>query len=102
MEVIFIDEGSADETFFRIKKLKEKIPRLKLFTSVLTREKRRLYAGFKMLRAKSLSPWMETCRLIRLEIPFLSVLALEKESDLVAGWKYKEKKHREGGPFKNF
>ena len=90
-EVIFVDDGSTDETFLKLKRLKEKIPQIKIIHFGINAGKAAAYsAGFKLASGIVIITMDGDLQDDPAEIPsFLS--AVEKGADLVVGWKYKGK-----------
>jgi glycosyltransferase involved in cell wall biosynthesis len=90
-EVIFIDDGSIDGTFSELKKIKEKIPQVKIIHFGINAGKAAAYtAGFQLASGNVIITMDGDLQDDPAEISsFLSTLA--KGADLVVGWKYKGK-----------
>jgi glycosyltransferase involved in cell wall biosynthesis len=90
-EVIFVDDGSTDDTFSELKKIREKIPQIKIVHFGINAGKAAAYtAGFQLASGNVIITMDGDLQDDPAEIPsFLSALA--KGSDLVVGWKYQGK-----------
>jgi Glycosyltransferases involved in cell wall biogenesis len=90
-EVIFIDDGSIDGTFSELKKIKEKIPQVKIIHFGINAGKAAAYsAGFQLASGNVIITMDGDLQDDPAEIStFQSALA--KGADLVVGWKYKGK-----------
>jgi glycosyltransferase involved in cell wall biosynthesis len=89
-EAIFVDDGSTDETFAELKKIKEKNSKIKIIHFGINAGKAAAYtAGFKLASGNVIITMDGDLQDDPAEIPsFLSAL---KGADLVVGWKYKGK-----------
>jgi len=90
-EVVFIDDGSIDGTFSELKKIKEKIPQVKIIHFGINAGKAAAYtAGFQLASGNIIITMDGDLQDDPAEVSsFLSTLA--KGADLVVGWKYKGK-----------
>ena len=90
-EVIFVDDGSTDGTFFELKRLKEKISQIKIIHFGINAGKAAAYsAGFQLASGNVIITMDGDLQDDPAEIlSFQSALA--KGADLVVGWKYKGK-----------
>lgn len=90
-EAVFIDDGSTDNTFQELKKLKEKVPQIRIIRFGINAGKAAAYsAGFQLADGNIIITMDGDLQDDPAEIP--SFLAeLEKGADLVVGWKYRGK-----------
>jgi glycosyltransferase involved in cell wall biosynthesis len=90
-EVVFIDDGSTDNTFLELKKIKENVPEIKIIHFGINAGKAAAYsAGFDLASGDIIITMDGDLQDDPAEIPnFLA--ALENGADLVVGWKYRGK-----------